>query len=62
MVEGPRVVLWGGPLDGMEVEAAEPEEHGAGAYMIVPGEVSRAVYEPADDDDPGVWVYRGLMG
>ncbi|MFI0425116.1 hypothetical protein [Spongiactinospora sp. 9N601] len=52
------VSLRGGPLDGMTFPAAPPDEWGDGAYMIVPGQMSRAVYEP---DAPGedIWAYRG---
>lgn len=58
MAERREVTLLGGPLDGMAFLAACEDD--GGAYMIVPGESSRAVYEP--DDDPDVWLYRGLIG
>lgn len=53
--------LFEGPLDGMTFSAAPPGEHGDGAYMIVPGEMSRAVYEP-EDDGQDRWTFRGWIG
>lgn len=57
-----RVTLHGGPLDGMTWEqpclGADP-----GAYMIVPGETSRAIYEPdSPPADQTRWLYRGMIG
>ncbi len=30
-----------------------------GAFVVVPGEELRTVYEPAADDDPNQWLYGG---
>ena len=51
----------GGPLDGT-VLPGQAESDDPGAYMIVPGEMSRAIYEPAPGGRPDVWHYRGLFG
>ncbi|MER7129724.1 hypothetical protein [Streptosporangium saharense] len=51
--------LMGGPLDGMQWADESP---GDGAYMIVPGEIARAVYEPRPDGDPWVWHHVGWIG
>ncbi|MFD0885240.1 hypothetical protein ACFQ08_11860 [Streptosporangium algeriense] len=55
------VLLVRGPLDGevlprQLVTAADP-----GAYLVVPGWVSRAAYEPLPDGDRAVWYYRGAV-
>jgi len=55
------VTLMGGPLDGT-VLPGQAESDDPGAYMIVPGEMSRAIYEPAPGGRPDVWHYRGLFG
>ncbi|WP_271220554.1 hypothetical protein [Streptosporangium carneum] len=55
------VTLYGGPLDGM-VLPAQPITSDPGAYMVVPGSVARAVYEPTLGGDPAVWRYRGDIG
>lgn len=56
-----QVTLWGGPLDGTRVEADPAGEYGAGAYMVVPEEEFRAVYEPVSGGDPDVWYYGGWI-
>lgn len=55
------VTLHGGPLDGM-VLPGQPITDDPGAYMIVPGQTHRAIYEPDDGADPAVWRYRGDIG
>ncbi|MEV4096988.1 hypothetical protein [Streptosporangium saharense] len=55
------VTLLDGPLDGM-VLPRQPLDDDPGAYMIVPGWTSRAVYEPDPGGDPAVWRYRGEVG
>lgn len=55
------VTLMGGPLDGM-VLPNQPVTDDPGAFMIVPGEVSRAIYDPDPDGPPDVWHYRGPIG
>lgn len=57
-----QVKLVGGPLDGMEFPHPDPESSDPGAYMIVPGEMHRAVYEPLPGGDRDVWHYGGLIG
>lgn len=56
------VQLVGGPLDGLSFEATPPTRVGGelvdGAYMLVPGELARAVYEPAEGDQPDRWHFR----
>ncbi|MBB4920907.1 hypothetical protein [Streptosporangium saharense] len=54
--------LMGGPLDGMSWPVDEGEPPGDGAYMIVPGEIARAVYEPRPDGDPLTWHHVGWIG
>lgn len=62
MAERRRVTLYGGPLDGMDI-GEQPIGDDPGAYMIVPGEMSRAIYEPDPPPaDQGRWVYRGMIG
>lgn len=55
------VQLHGGPLDGMvlpdQVLGASP-----GAYMLVPNEERRAIYEPDDGGDRALWRFRGYVG
>lgn len=61
MTERQRVTLHGGPLDGMEWE--QPITDDPGAYMIVPGLLSRAVYVPdSPPADQTRWLYRGMIG
>ncbi|MFD0887749.1 hypothetical protein ACFQ08_24680 [Streptosporangium algeriense] len=48
----------GGPLDGMRWADESP---GDGAYMIVPGEEARAIYEPTSED-PLTWHFQGWIG
>ena len=55
------VRLMGGPLDGM-ILPAQPVTDDPGAYMIVPGEMHRAVYEPLPGEDPAVWHHQGYIG
>lgn len=55
------VRLMGGPLDGM-ILPAQPVTDDPGAYMIVPGEMHRAVYEPTPGEDPAVWHHQGYIG
>ena len=63
MTERQRVTLHGGPLDGMEWEWEQPITDDPGAYMIVPGETSRAIYEPDPPPaDQTRWIYRGMIG
>lgn len=38
------------------------EAPGDGAYMIVPGEEARAIYEPTSDQDPLTWHFQGWIG
>ncbi|MFF4412103.1 hypothetical protein ACFYY8_06190 [Streptosporangium sp. NPDC001559] len=52
------VRLIGGPLDGGLLPGQEIDDD-PGAYLVVPGWVSRAVYEPLPDGDRAVWYYRG---
>jgi hypothetical protein len=57
------VRLVGGPLDGMvipDLPVVDPDD--PGAYMIVPGSLSRAIYEPDEGGDPALWKYRGDIG
>lgn len=51
----------GGPLDGKTLDVTDwsPEEVRTGVYEIVDGWEDRADYEPDEDGDPLVWVYRG---
>lgn len=55
------VQLVGGPLDGMTF-SPDPDDPDPGAYMIVPGEQARAIYEPQDGDDPDRWHHTGWVG
>jgi hypothetical protein len=55
------VQLVEGPLDGMTFSAQPPGESGDGAYMIVSGEMFRAIYEP-DEDGQDRWKFRGWIG
>lgn len=55
------VHLMGGPLDGM-VLPDQPVTDDPGAYMVVPGEERRAVYEPRPGEDPTVWHHQGYTG
>ncbi|MCG5213430.1 hypothetical protein [Streptosporangium sp. KLBMP 9127] len=56
------VRLVGGPLDGMTLPN-QPRTDDPGAYMIVPGQSYRAIYEPDPDPaDPAIWRYRGDIG
>jgi len=55
------VRLFGGPLDGM-VMANQQLGDDPGAYMIVPGEMHRAIYEPTPGEDPATWHYQGDIG
>jgi hypothetical protein len=55
------VTLMGGPLDGMTMDN-QPVTDDPGAYMIVPGELHRAIYDPEPDGPPDVWHYRGTIG
>ncbi|MGW4426588.1 hypothetical protein [Streptosporangium sp. NPDC004631] len=57
-----QVTLTGGPLDGMEFPDPDPESPDPGAYMTVPGEDRRAVYEPHPGEDPAVWHHQGYIG
>lgn len=57
-----QVTLTGGPLDGMEFPDPDPESDDPGAYMIVPGETHRAVYEPDPEGDRSRWYHRGYIG
>ncbi|MEU0516654.1 hypothetical protein [Streptosporangium sp. NPDC006007] len=59
---GRQVTLVGGPLDGMEFPDPDPGADDKGACMIVPGEMSRAVYEPDPGGPPEVWHHRGWVG
>lgn len=52
----------GGPLDGMEFPDPDPGADDPGAYMIVPHEARRAVYEPRPGEDPAVWHHQGYIG
>lgn len=61
MAEQMTVTLMTGPLDGM-VLPDQPVTDDPGAYMIVPGETHRAVYEPDPGGPPRVWHYRGTIG
>ncbi|MEV5411026.1 hypothetical protein AB0K60_19550 [Thermopolyspora sp. NPDC052614] len=56
------VQLVGGPLDGMTFPHPDPAAPDPGAYMIVPGELARAVYEPTEGDDPDRWHFGGWVG
>lgn len=56
------VELIGGPHDGLRFPAQPPGEFGDGAHMIVPGEMSRAIYEPDEDGDRDRWTFRGWIG
>lgn len=56
------VTLVGGPLDGMSFPHPGDVSADPGAYMIVPGEQARAVYEPRQDDDPDRWHFDGWVG
>lgn len=51
----------GGPLDGMTLPKQQLGDD-PGAYMIVPGEMHRAIYEPGPGDDPATWRYQGDIG
>jgi hypothetical protein len=58
----PRTVRYlGGPLDGQEMDVTGWTEESirTGAYQIVDGWADRADYEPDQDGDPLVWLYRG---
>ncbi|MEV4242222.1 hypothetical protein AB0J63_02310 [Streptosporangium canum] len=58
------VTLMGGPLDGTTVPGPMVIADGTletGAYMVVPQETSRAVYEPEPGADPYIWHYRGWI-
>lgn len=55
------VTLYGGPLDGM-VLPRQPVTEDPGAHMIVPGELSRAIYDPDPEGPPDRWHYRGMIG
>ncbi len=61
MAETMTVTLMGGPLDGMTM-ANQPITPDPGAFMIVPGEISRAIYDPEPDGPPDVWHFRGRIG
>ncbi|GHE47116.1 hypothetical protein GCM10017673_56160 [Streptosporangium violaceochromogenes] len=61
MTDTQQVTLYGGPLDGM-VLPDQPVTEDPGAYMIVPGEARRAVYEPVPGGSPEVWHRRGYIG
>ena len=54
------ITLHGGPLDGMTFP--DPGGDHPGAYMIVPGELARAIYEPEPGGDPGRWHFCGWIG
>lgn len=56
------VQLVGGPLDGMTFPHPDPDDPEPGAYMIVPGELARAIYEPTEGDDPDRWHHTGWVG
>lgn len=61
------VQLVGGPHDGLTFPAAPPTPLGDGtfvdgAYMLVPGELARAVYEPVEGDHPDRWYFDGWIG
>ncbi len=60
MAETMTVTLMAGPLDGMTLPD-QPVTDDPGAYMVVPGETTRAVYEPAPDGPPNIWRYRGTI-
>lgn len=53
----------GGPLDGLELDAAgwSEDEVRGGSEQIVPGWADRVVYEPEPGGDPRVWLYRGAV-
>lgn len=57
-----RIVRYlGGPLDGQEMDVSDWSEESirGGVYQIVDGWTDRADYEPDEDGDPLVWLYRG---
>lgn len=54
--------LMGGPLDGTAFPDPDPSSSDPGAYMVVPGDDRRAVYEPDPDGAPKVWHHRGYIG
>lgn len=61
MPEQMAVTLMGGPLDGT-VLPSQPVTDDPGAYMIVPGELSRAIYEPDPEGEQALWRFRGWIG
>lgn len=57
-----RIVRYvGGPLDGLEIDVTDLPgfDVTGGAHQVVDGWADRADYEPDQNGDPLLWLYRG---